>query len=202
MPEEYEYTHPLNYACFLEAPSRYPIFVGSCVIHLTTIALEMPMEIIIIMHLKIKPLKSKPNPSGYSRSTIMRLGLLTVPMLVSINANYTKGWNRCMLVPFSWVSVHSHCLTHSHLVLMYDVPVWFSACPLIHVYYVAAGPSFHVIRCRKYSPSRWLEQMVTMVATGVPGGMTRVTRQFRRTCHAYNSRNMFQILLKLSWNTL
>ena len=23
---------------------------------------------------------------------------------------------------------------HSHLVLMYDVPVWFSACPLIHVY--------------------------------------------------------------------
>ena len=39
---------------------------------------------------------------------------------------------------FCWWS--STCLTHqkgeltSHLVLMYDVPVWFSACPLIHVY--------------------------------------------------------------------
>ena len=32
-------------------------------------------------------------------------------------------------------------------------------------------PSFLVIRCRKYSPSRWLQQMVTMVATDVPGGM-------------------------------
>ena len=28
---------------------------------------------------------------------------------------------------------HQHTM-HSHLVLMYDVPVWFSACPLIHVY--------------------------------------------------------------------
>ena len=43
---------------------------------------------------------------------------------------------------------------------------------------VAVDPSFLVIQCRKYSPSRWLQQMVTMVATDVPGGMTRVARQF------------------------
>ena len=46
---------------------------------------------------------------------------------------------------------------------------------------VAVDPSFLVIWCRKYSPSRWLQQMVTMVATAdVPGGMTRVARQFWR----------------------
>ena len=43
---------------------------------------------------------------------------------------------------------------------------------------VAVDPSFMLIRCRKYSPSRWLQQMVTMVATDVPGGMTRVARRF------------------------
>ena len=32
---------------------------------------------------------------------------------------------------------------HSHLVLMYDVPVWFSACPLIHVY----KRSYPSLRC-------------------------------------------------------
>ena len=32
---------------------------------------------------------------------------------------------------------------HSYLVLMYDVPVWFSACPLIHVYW----PSDPSLRC-------------------------------------------------------
>ena len=34
-------------------------------------------------------------------------------------------------------------LGHSHLVLMYDVPVWFSACPLIHVY----RRSYPSLRC-------------------------------------------------------
>ena len=67
---------------------------------------------------------------------------------------------------------------------------------------VAVDPSFLVIRCRKYSPSRWLQQTVTMVATDVPGGVTRVARQFWRTCLADNSRNMFWIFLKLSCNTL
>ena len=56
---------------------------------------------------------------------------------------------------------------------------------------VTVDPIFLVIRCRKYSPSRWLQQMVTMVATDVPGGMTRVTRQLWRTCPADNSINMF-----------
>ena len=52
--------------------------------------------------------------------------------------------------------------------------------------------SSRVIRWRKYSPSRWLQQMVTMVATDVPGGMTtEVARQFWRPCPADNSRNMF-----------
>ena len=30
---------------------------------------------------------------------------------------------------------------HSHMVLMYDVPVWFSACPLIHVYKTSSQAS-------------------------------------------------------------
>ena len=67
---------------------------------------------------------------------------------------------------------------------------------------VAVNPSFLVIRCRKYSPSRWLQQMVTMVASDVPGGMTKVARQFWRTYPADYSRNMFKMFLKLSWKTL
>ena len=67
---------------------------------------------------------------------------------------------------------------------------------------VAVVPSFRVIRYRKYAPSRWLQQMVTMVATDVPRGVTRVARQFWRTWPVDNSRNMFQISLKLGWNTL
>ena len=56
---------------------------------------------------------------------------------------------------------------------------------------VAVDHSFLVIRCRKYSPSRWLQQILTTVATDVPGGMTRVAWHFWRTCPADNSRNMF-----------
>ena len=68
---------------------------------------------------------------------------------------------------------------------------------------VAFDPSFLVIRCRKYSPSsRWLHQIATMVATDVPEGMTRVARQFWRTCPADNSTNIVWIFLKLGWHTL
>ena len=56
---------------------------------------------------------------------------------------------------------------------------------------VAVDPSFLVILCIKYSPSRWLQQVVTMVATDVQRVMTRVAQQFWRTCPADNSRNMF-----------
>ena len=44
--------------------------------------------------------------------------------------------------------------------------------------------------------------MVTLVATDVLGGMTKVAQQFWPTCPADNSRNMFQIVFKLSRNSL
>ena len=39
--------------------------------------------------------------------------------------------------------------------------------------------------------NQWLQHMVTMFATDVPGGMTRVARKFGRTCPADNSTSMF-----------
>ena len=55
---------------------------------------------------------------------------------------------------------------------------------------VAVDPSFLVIQCRAYSPSRWLHQIMTMVANDVPRGIMRVAQHFWRTCPADNSRNM------------
>ena len=90
-------------------------------------------------------------------------------------------YSRCMVCPNK-----ARCVSFSAPDI--DFVKWRS---LVITVDVTVDPSFLVMRCRKYSPSRWLQELVTMVATDVPGGMTRVARQFWRTCPADNSRNMF-----------
>ena len=54
-------------------------------------------------------------------------------------------------------------LPHSHLVLMYVVPVWFSACPLIHVYIRQVTPVSNVPVVAAGNGCRWCIQTIIQV---------------------------------------
>ena len=114
----------------------------------------------------------------------------------------TSAWPRPTVSAFQyfrWCAPTKHAVSH----FLRRIYIYFvKGRSLVITVDVAVDPSFLVIGCRKYSPPRWLQQMVTMVATDVPGGVTRVARQFWRTCLAGISRNMFGIFMKLSCNAL
>ena len=68
-------------------------------------------------------------------------------------------WN--IVIEAAWLGTKIHTWHglgnsgHSHLVLMYDVPVWFSACPIVFMYIreVTQVPDVHVVAA--HNGRRW-----------------------------------------------